>query len=82
MNIINTKVRGSDDIAMFRHFETANGECFYNIGASYDAKLDMANGIAYPISSSEYSNVNFPTVNDLMADGVLIEVNENIIVNL
>ena len=76
MEIIKTKVRGTDDIAMFRHFETAEGECFYNIGACYDAKLDMVNGIAYPITSSEYRNVNFPTVNELVADGVLKEVND------
>lgn len=76
MEIIKTKVRGSDDIAAFRHFETADGECFYNIGASYDAKLDMVNGIAYPITSSEYRNVDFPTVNELVAAGILKEVND------
>jgi len=76
MEIINTKVRGSDDIDAFRHFEAADGECFYNIGASYDAKLDMVNGIAYPITSSEYRDVDFPTVNELVADGILKEVND------
>lgn len=76
MELIKTKVRGSDDIALFRHFEAADGECFYNIGASYDAKLDMVNGIAYPITSSEYRNVDFPTVNELVADGILKEVND------
>lgn len=76
MEIIKTKVRGTDDIAMFRHFETADGECFYNIGASYDAKLDLVNGIAYPITSSEYRNVDFPTVNELVAEGILIVVND------
>ena len=76
MDAINTKVRGSDPIAMFRHFETVNGECFYNIGASYDAKLDMANGIAYPITSKEYKELDFPSVNDLVSDGILTEIND------
>ena len=76
MEIIKTKVRGSDDIAAFCHFEAADGECFYNIGAIYDAKLDMVNGIAYPITSSEYRNVDFPTVNELVAAGILKVVNE------
>lgn len=76
MGIIKTKVRGTDDIAAFRHFENVEGECFYNIGASYDAKLDMVNGIAYPITSSEYRKVDFPTVNELVADGILKEVND------
>lgn len=75
-HIINTKVRGTDEIAKFRHFETPSGEHFYNIGASFDAKLDMENGIAYSICSEQYKNVDFPTVNELVSEGILIEVND------
>lgn len=76
METIDTKVKGTDAIAAFRHFEDENGNCYFNIGASYDAKLDIVNGVAYPITSGEYGNVDFPTVNELVRDGILKEVND------
>lgn len=58
------------------YFKTNEGKYFAPTWA-WDAKYDMANGVYYPITDPEFKQVDFPTLNELVKDGVVSEVNDN-----
>lgn len=51
------------------------GKKFYNLSALYDAKLDMETGIAISIVDADYKSSTLPTVNSLLAQGLLLDCN-------
>ncbi len=57
------------------YFQSLEGKNFYNLYASYDAKLDIKTGECYKISHSNYNQINLPQINDLLKDGILVDYN-------
>jgi len=57
------------------YFEGKDGKRFYNLHASYDAKLNIETGNAWSILYPDYQEISFPTINELLDSGLLIDHN-------
>jgi len=57
------------------YFESKSGLRFYNLYASFDAKLDIETGDSWGIAHPDYKTVAFPTINELLEKGLLIDHN-------
>jgi len=64
-----------DKIVSDGYFESKNGRKFYNLYASYDAKLNVETGEAWKITSPVYESISLPTINELLENGTLIDKN-------
>lgn len=64
-----------DEIVINGYFEAQSGLRFFNLWASYDAKLNIETGESWGISHPDYKTVSFPTINDLLEKGLLIDHN-------
>lgn len=53
----------------------SNNIKYFNLAASYDAKINLETGEAYLIYFEEYNNIDLPTINELLKEGVLIDNN-------
>lgn len=58
------------------YFKTNEGKYFVSTWA-WDAKYDMANGVYYPTTDPEFKQVDFPTLNELVKNGVVSEVDNS-----
>jgi hypothetical protein len=63
------------DIVLNGYFQSNMGRKFYNLYASYDAKLNIETGEAWSITSPYYNIISHKTINQLLEEGTLVDHN-------
>lgn len=66
---------GLSEIVINGYFESNDGKKFFNLFASYDAKLNIKTGQCWSIIHPDYQKINLPEINHLLSEGLLIDHN-------